>query len=69
MDPQLSGFALGLLLGAAKLGLIGTVGFAIAWWRANRKLRRLVAEPDPPEVAERLANLERLVDYTAARVD
>ena len=48
IDPTLSGFALGLLLGAAKVGLIGTVGFGIAWWRTRRKLRRLEAElPDP----------------------
>ena len=48
MDPQLSGFALGLLFGAAKIGAIGTIGFAIAWWRTRRKLQRLErALPDP----------------------
>jgi hypothetical protein len=30
MDPTLSGFALGLLLAAAKAGFIGTVAFGIA---------------------------------------
>lgn len=69
MDPTLSGFALGLLLGAAKIGFIGTVGFAIAWWRTRAKLRRLEsALPDPGRLEERLANLEQLADYTAAEV-
>jgi hypothetical protein len=70
MDPTLSGFALGLLLGAAKVGLIGTVGFGIAWWRTRKKLQRLEATlPDPALLAERLANLEQLVDYSASKID
>ena len=70
MDPTLSGFALGLLLGAAKVGFIGTVGFGIAWWRTRRKLQRLEAQlPDPARLDERLANLEQLADYSAARVE
>ena len=70
MDPTLSGFALGLLLGAAKIGVIGTVGFAIAWWRTRGKLRRLEAAlPDPASLEERLANLEQVADYTAAQVN
>lgn len=69
MDPQLSGFALGLLLGAAKLGAIGTVGFAIAWWRTRRKLQRLEsALPDPGMLEERLAGLERNSDYIGAKI-
>jgi hypothetical protein len=69
VDPTLSGFALGLLLGAAKVGLIGTVGFGIAWWKTRKKLRRLEAElPDPAILEERLANLEQLADYTAKQV-
>ena len=65
MDPQLSGFALGLLLGAAKAGLIGTLGFGVAWWRTRRKLRRLEAElPDPGLLSERLA----AIDAAAAQV-
>ncbi|HET9292797.1 MAG TPA: hypothetical protein VFO06_00765, partial [Gemmatimonadales bacterium] len=65
MDPTLSGFALGLLLGAAKVGLIGTVAFGIAWWRTRAKLRRMEATlPDPASLAERLANLEQMVDYS-----
>ena len=70
MNPTLSGFALGLLLGAAKVGLIGTVGFAIAWWRTRKKLQRLEATlPDPAQLAERLANLEQLADYSASKID
>lgn len=69
MDPTLSGFALGLLFGAAKLGLIGTMGFGIAWWRTRTRLRRLEsALPDPARLEERLANLESLADYTTGQV-
>ena len=70
MDPTLSGFALGLLFGAAKIGVIGTVGFAIAWWRTRTKLRRLEAAlPDPARLEERLANLEQISDYSASKLD
>lgn len=69
MDPQLSGFALGLLLGAAKIGAIGTIGFAVAWWRTRRKLQRLEsALPDPGLLEERLAGLERNSDYVGAKM-
>lgn len=70
MDPTLSGFALGLLLGAAKVGILGTVGFGIAWWRTRSRLRRLEsALPDPARLEERLASLEQLADYSAAKLD
>jgi hypothetical protein len=70
MDPTLSGFALGLLLGAAKIGLIGTVGFGIAWWRTRAKLRRLEsALPDPARLEERLASLEQIADYSARKLE
>jgi hypothetical protein len=69
MDPQLSGFALGLLFGAAKIGAIGTIGFALAWWRIRRKLQRLEqALPDPGVLEERLANLDQNSDYIAAKL-
>jgi hypothetical protein len=69
MDPQLSGFALGLLFAAAKIGAIGTIGFAIAWWRTRRKLQRLEgALPDPGLLEERLASIERNSDYIGAKV-
>jgi hypothetical protein len=69
VDPQLSGFALGLLFGAAKIGAIGTIGFAIAWWRTRRKLQRLErALPDPGVLEERLANLEQNSDYMGAKL-
>ncbi len=70
MDPTLSGFALGLLLAAAKVGAIGTFGFGIAWWRSRQKVRRLEATlPDPAILAERLANLEQMADYSASQLD
>jgi hypothetical protein len=70
MDPTLSGFALGLLLAAAKVGALGTVAFGIAWWRARKKLRRLEAAlPDPASLAERLANLEQMADYSASQME
>jgi hypothetical protein len=69
VDPQLSGFALGLLFGAAKIGAIGTIGFAIAWWRTRRKLQRLErALPDPGVLEEHLANLEQNSDYIGAKL-
>ncbi len=69
MDPTLSGFALGLLLGAAKVGAIGTVGFGIAWWRARSKLKHFESQlPDPARLEERLASLEQIADYTAGQV-
>ena len=69
MDPQLSGFALGLLFGAAKIGAIGTIGFAIAWWRTRRTLRHLEEVlPDPGVLEERLANLEQNSDYIGAKL-
>ena len=69
MDPQLSGFALGLLFGAAKIGAIGTIGFAIAWWRTRRKLQRLEqALPDPGRLDERLASLEEATDFIGVKL-
>jgi hypothetical protein len=41
VNPELTGFALGLLLGAAKVMTIGTIGFGIAWWRARLRVRAL----------------------------
>ena len=70
MDPVLSGFALGLLLGAAKVGVIGTLGFGIAWWRTRARLRRLESTlPDPARLEERLASLEQIADYSASKLD
>ena len=70
MDPTLSGFALGLLLATAKIGAIGTLAFGIAWWRIRKKLNRLEAAlPDPAALAERLANLEQMADYSASQIE
>ena len=44
MSPELTGFLLGLLLGAAKVMAIGTLGFGIAWWRGRARIRALEAE-------------------------
>jgi hypothetical protein len=70
MDPVVSGFALGLLVAAAKVGVLGSIGFGIAWWRTHRKLRRLEAAfPDPVSLNERLVNLEQMVEYSAGQMD
>ncbi len=70
MDPQLSGFALGLLLGAAKVSAIAAVGFGIAWWRARARVRKLEAEQlQPVWTEERLARLEQGLDYAASQLD
>jgi hypothetical protein len=72
MDPQLSAAAIALLFGAAKIGLIGTVGFAIAWFRARDRIRRLEAQASPPSVAgtgERLDRIEETMEYVAAQLD
>ena len=70
MDPTLSGFALGLLVGAAKVGVVGTVGFGIAWWRTRAKLKQFESKlPDPARLEERLAALEQIADYTAGQVN
>lgn len=70
MDPTLSGFALGLLLAAAKAGAIGTIAFGIAWWRTRRKLKVFEAAlPDPGQLEQRLASLEQLADYSASRME
>jgi hypothetical protein len=44
VSPELTGFLLGLLLGAAKLMAIGILGFGIAWWRGRARIRALEAE-------------------------
>ena len=49
MSPELSGFALGLLLGAAKVMGIAAVGFGIAWWRARLRIKSLEAELEETE--------------------
>ncbi len=70
MDLALSGFALGLLFGAAKVLLIGTVGFGIAWWRTRKRLRALETERAQPSLTdERLERLEQGFDYLASQVD
>ena len=68
MDPQLSGFALGLLFGAAKIGAIGTVAFGVAWWRVRRKLRRL-ERASADQIEARLASLEESAQLTAGQLD
>jgi hypothetical protein len=72
MDPQLSAAAIALLFGAAKIGLIGTVGFAIAWFRARDRIRRLEAQASHPSVTaagERLDRIEETLEYVAAQLD
>jgi hypothetical protein len=70
MDLALSGFALGLLFGAAKVLLIGTVGFGIGWWRTRRRLHVLEAQQARPSITdERLDRLEQGLDYLASQLD
>ncbi len=69
MDPQISGFLVGLIFGAAKVGFIGTIGFALAWWNLRRKYQRLERQlPEPGQIEERLANLEQTTDFIGARL-
>ena len=68
MDPELSAAAIGMLLGAAKIGLVGTVGFAIAWARSRAKIRALEAAAQQQH-DNRLLHLEQTVDYIAAQLD
>jgi uncharacterized membrane protein YciS (DUF1049 family) len=51
VSPELSGFALGLLVGAAKVLGIAAVGFGIAWWRARLRIKSLEAELKETEAA------------------
>ena len=70
MELALGGVALGLLIGAAKVLLIGTVGFGIAWWRAKRRIQELEAlRAEPPLTDERLDRLEQNLDYLASQLD
>ncbi|MGH7522948.1 MAG: hypothetical protein ACREK8_01450 [Gemmatimonadales bacterium] len=72
MDPQLSAAAIALLFGAAKIGLIGTVGFAIAWVRARARIRTLEAAASHQIAGatdERLERLEQSVEYVVGQLD
>jgi hypothetical protein len=73
MSPELTGFVLGLLLGAAKLMAITTVGFGIAWWRARRRVQELEGELQedalPPNVEERLRQVEEVLARVASRLE
>lgn len=66
LDPQITGFALGLLLGAAKVGFVGTVGFGIGWWRSRNRVQQLeAAARDPGRLEDRLGHIEQSLDDTA----
>jgi hypothetical protein len=70
MDPELSGFALGLLFGAAKVMTLGTLGFGIAWWRARRQVQALTRRAAEPNAdADRLERLEQGLEYLASQLD
>jgi hypothetical protein len=68
MNPELSAAAIGLLLGAAKIGFVGTVGFAIAWARSRAKIRALEATIRQ-QTDDRLLHLEQMVNYIAGQLD
>lgn len=59
MSPEVTGFALGLLLGAAKVMAIAAVGFGIAWWRSRLRVRAL-----QEELAETQAALEESLAHS-----
>ena len=70
MEPELSGFALGLLFGAAKVLAITTGIFGVAWWRSRRRVRELGAEIQRPALdAERLDRLEQSLEYVAGQLE
>lgn len=51
MSPEITGFALGLLVGAAKVLGIGMAGFAVAWWRARLRIKALESELEEAQTA------------------
>ena len=71
MSPELTGFALGLLLGAAKVMAIATVVFGVAWWRARLRIKALEAELSESggRAPDRLQQLEDRVDRLSAQLD
>lgn len=70
MEPEISGFALGLLFGAAKTLAITTLIFGVAWWRARRRVHALEAEVRKPSLdAERLDRLEQTLEYMMGQLD
>lgn len=71
-NPQLSAAAIALLFGAAKMGLIGTIGFAIAWFRARARIQKLESTTMHrfgPGWDERIDRIEQTVDYMAGQFD
>jgi len=72
MDPQLSAAGIALLFGAAKIGLIGTVGFAIAWFRARARIQKLESSATQQlgsGLDERIDRIEQTVDYIASQME
>ena len=72
MDPQVSAAAIALLFGAAKIGVIGSVGFAIAWFRARARIRALEKSGTGDVGAGstgRLDRLEQSMDYMVSQLD
>ena len=70
MEPELSGFALGLLFGAAKTLAITTGIFGVAWWRGKRRIRELEAELGRPALdTERVDRLEQSLEYIMVQLD
>ena len=69
MDP--SSFLLGALLVSAKILGIGAIGFGIAWWRANKRIRQLEAQrqPDSQALLERMDRLEGTLDSMTAALE
>ncbi len=72
MDPALSAAAIALLFGAAKIGIIGTVGFGIAWFRARARMQRLeaaAAQQLSHGADERVERMEQTMEYVVGQLD
>ena len=70
MSPNWNWFALGLLVGAAKVMTIGTVAFGIAWWRARRRVRELEAEQAETPIGDaRLDRIEQGLEVVATQLE
>ena len=69
MEP--TSFLLGVLFTSVKGLGIGAIGFGIAWWRGQVRIRQLedAQRPDPAALEERLGRLEGNLEYVASALE